>query len=119
MNYSINEVAAKFGISTHTIRFYEKEGLFPFIKRNKAGNREFTDSDIEWVKLVCCLKNTGMKIKDIRQYMDWCMKGEETIGIRKNLLIEHRNEVLQQIENLQKNLNLIDHKISFYDQKNA
>lgn len=119
MKYSINEVANKFGISVHTIRFYEKEGLFPFIKRNNSGNREFSDSDLDWVKLVCCLKNTGMKIKDIHQYVDWCMKGNDTIDIRKDLLVEHRKEVLQQIESLQKNLQLIDFKISHYESCNA
>ena len=119
MKYSINDVSKMFGISIYTIRFYDKEGLFPFILRDKSGNREFTEEDLNLVKLVCCLKNSGMKIKKIKHFMDLCMEGNETIDIRKNLLIEHRKTVLQQIDDLNKNLNLIDFKIDFYESPNS
>lgn len=104
-----------FGISSYTIRFYDKEGLFPYITRNKSGNREFTDDDLEWIKIICCLKNTGMKIKEIKQYIDWYMLGDTTKMKRKKLLIDHRSEVLNQIEELKKNLEIINHKISLYE----
>lgn len=115
MSYSIKNVSDMFGISSYTIRFYDKEGLFPYITRNKSGNREFSDDDLEWIKIICCLKNTGMKIKEIKQYIDWYMLGEETKMQRKKLLIDHRSEVLNQIDELKKNLEIINHKISLYD----
>lgn len=119
MKYSINDVSKMFGLSIYTIRFYDKEGLFPFITRGKSGNREFTEEDLNLVKLVCCLKNSGMKIKKIKHFMDLCMEGDETIEIRKNLLIEHRKTVLEQIDDLNKNLNLINFKIDFYESPNS
>lgn len=115
MNYSINEVASKFGLSAHTLRFYDKEGLMPFIGRDKSGNRVFTDTDLNWVAMVCCLKDTGMKIKDIKQYADWCTEGLQTIEERKTMLADHRQQVVKQIEALKKNLALIDSKIAVYE----
>jgi DNA-binding transcriptional MerR regulator len=115
MNYSINEVANKFGLSVHTLRFYDKEGLMPFIGRDKSGNRVFSETDLNWVAMVCCLKDTGMSIKEIRLYADWCMEGMQTIDERKTMLIDHRKQVVKQIEELKKNLDLIDTKISIYD----
>lgn len=115
MNYSINEVAKMFGLSAHTLRFYDKEGLMPFIGRNTSGNRMFTDTDLDWVALICCLKNTGMPIKEIKQYSDMCTQGRVTIDNRKSMLSVHREEVKKQINDLQKNLELIDSKIAFYE----
>lgn len=115
MNYSINEVAAKFGLSAHTLRFYDKEGLLPFITRTKSGNRTFTEMDLDWVALICCLKDTGMPIKEIKLYSDWCKAGRGTIDERKKMLADHRIEVLKQIEELNKNLELIDKKLDWYE----
>ncbi|MFF2481444.1 MerR family transcriptional regulator [Paenibacillus sp. NPDC058071] len=116
MNYTINEVAAKYGLTAHTLRFYDKEGLLPFLTRSGSGRRTFTEDDLEWVALICCLKDTGMAIKEIKQYIDWCMEGSRTIHIRKALFREHRSAVLKQIEDLNKHLELIDSKIAFYEQ---
>lgn len=115
MGYTIHQAAEKFDLTAHTIRYYDKEGLLPFVERSKAGNREFTDSDLDWLALICCLKNTGMQIKQIKQYIEWCMQGDETLEIRKRMFIDHRNEVLKQIDELKKNLKTIDYKIEFYD----
>ncbi|QAY66508.1 MerR family transcriptional regulator [Paenibacillus protaetiae] len=115
MNYTINEAAQKFGLSAHTLRYYDKEGLLPFVSRSHSGNRTFTDSDLEWIALICCLKNTGMPIKEIKQYVDWCRQGSATIDVRKALFVAHRQAVLRQIEELNNNLELIDAKIAFYE----
>lgn len=113
--YTINEVARICDISAYTLRFYDKEGLLPFVSRNKSGNREFTDKNLEMIKLICCLKNTGMPIKEIKQYIDLCMQGKETAPARKQIMADHRQEVLRQIAELKKNLNIIELKIAFYD----
>lgn len=113
--YTINEVADICSISPYTIRFYDKEGLLPFVSRNSTGNRQFNDSDLTMIKLICCLKNTGMPIKEIRKYIDLAMQGIETNDQRKQIMIEHRKEVLKQIDDLKKNLNIIDLKIALYD----
>ncbi|WP_078410624.1 MerR family transcriptional regulator [Priestia abyssalis] len=115
MSYTINEVASKFGLSAHTIRYYDKEGLLPFIARNKSGNRIFTDDDLDWLKLICCLKDSGMPIKEIKTYCDLCLVGSRTSEERKNILLEHRKEVVRQLKRLKQNIQLIDTKIAFYD----
>jgi DNA-binding transcriptional MerR regulator len=103
-----------FGISIYTIRFYDKEGLLPFVMRNKSGNRVFTESDVSLFRTICCLKNTGMQLKDIKKYIDFCMEGTSTIDSRKKLLLEHKEAILGQISNLNENLDLIRSKIEKY-----
>lgn len=115
MKYSIHEVATKFGLTAHTLRYYDKEGLLPFIGREPSGTRIFTEKDLEWLTMICCLKDTGIPIKEIKQYADWCAKGMETLEERKAMLADHRLQVLQQMEALQKNLDLIDSKIAVYN----
>ncbi|MFZ7101423.1 MAG: MerR family transcriptional regulator [Peptococcaceae bacterium] len=113
--YSINDVAKICNLSPYTIRFYDKEGLLPFISRNKSGNREFSETGLDLVKLICCLKNTGMPIKKIKQYIDLCMQGPETVEQRKEIMKVHRRDILRQIDDLKKNLNIVDLKIAFYN----
>lgn len=117
--YTINEVAKICDISPYTIRFYDKEGLLPFISRNNIGNRQFSETDLDIVKLICCLKNTGMQIKEIKKYIDLCMQGNDTVSARKQMMLDHRQEVLKQIDALKKNLNIIELKIAFYDSYNG
>ena len=115
MGYTISQVAEKFNLTKYTIRYYDKEGLLPFVDRSKAGSREFSDNDLEWLRVICCLKNTGMPIKQIKQYIGWCLQGDATLETRKQLFIKHRQEVLKQIADLQENLKTIDYKLQFYD----
>ncbi|TGE39134.1 MerR family transcriptional regulator [Desulfosporosinus fructosivorans] len=114
MRYTISQVAEKFNLTAHTIRYYDKEGLLPFVERNNAGNRQFSDDDFDWLKLICCLKNTGMPIKQIKQYIEWCLQGDETLEIRRQMYLDHREEVLKQMNDLMENLKTIDYKLEFY-----
>ncbi len=116
--YSISDVAKIYDISVHTIRFYDKEGLLPFVTRNHKGNRQFSESDLEMIKLICCLKNTGMPVKEIKQYIDLFMEGDDTAPIRKQMMIGHRKAILKQISDLKKQLNIIELKIDIYDSCN-
>lgn len=113
--YTISEVAKMCDLSPYTIRFYDKEGLLPFISRGKTGKREFSDGALELLKLICCLKNTGMQIKEIRQYIDLCMQGAATVDLRKQIMTDHRKEILRQMDELKKDLNIINLKIALYD----
>ncbi|WP_309123328.1 MerR family transcriptional regulator [Paenibacillus sp.] len=115
MNYSIQEVANQFNLSIHTLRYYDKEGLMPFIGRDKSGNRVFTDSDLNWVAMICCLKDTGMSIKEMKLYAELCVRGMQSIEERKEMLVAHRKQVLQQVEDLKKHIELIDSKIEVYE----
>ncbi|OZB95424.1 MerR family transcriptional regulator [Paenibacillus sp. XY044] len=119
MGYTITEVAKQFNLSPHTIRFYDKEGLLPFVSRNKSGNREFTESDLSLFKLICCLKNTGMTIKNIKKYIESVMEGTGTVEQRRTLLKTHREVIVKQMEEFQASLTLIDSKIEKYDSPDA
>lgn len=115
MGYTITQVAEKSNLTAHTLRYYDKEGLLPFVERSKNGNRDFSDSDLEWIGLICCLKNTGMQIKEIKNFIEWCMEGDSTLEKRRQMFIDHRKIVEEQMSELQKNLNKIDHKIWYYN----
>jgi DNA-binding transcriptional MerR regulator len=119
MTYTIKQVAEQFNLSIYTLRFYDKAGLLPFVMRNESGYREFTDSDMNLIHTICCLKDTGMKISDIKQYIDYVMAGTETIDARKHLLSQHRAAVVAKQEQLEQNLHEIDYKLDIYASPDA
>lgn len=114
MEYTIKQAAEKMNLTAYTLRYYDKEGLLPFVERDNAGNRLFSENDIEWLGLICCLKNTGMPIKHIRRFIQNALEGDHTIENRVEMLLEHRNSVLRQMEDLSKNLEKINYKIKYY-----
>ncbi len=71
----IGQVASKTGLSTFTLRYYEREGLLPLIKRNASGRREFSDADLDFIDLITCLKDTGMSLTEIRHFVSLTMQG--------------------------------------------
>ena len=117
--YSIKDVADYFNLSISTIRYYDKKGLLPFVAKNDSGYRVFTRSDMALIQTIVCLKNTGMPIKDIKQYIEYCMAGTSTIPQRRTLLIKHKRQVIQQQQILAENLKEIDTKITRYASDNA
>lgn len=113
--YTIGEISNKFNLSISAIRYYDKEGLFPNIER-KNGIRQFSDGDVESILMIECLKKSGMQIKEIKQFLDWCKQGDSTLQKRYNMFVEQKEKVLSQIEELQKALNLIDYKCWYYQE---
>jgi len=114
MEYTIKQVSEKTGLSIYTLRYYDKEGLLPLIKRSKSGIRKFSDNDIEWLGLICCLKNSGMSICQIKEFMNLCLKGNETVETRKEILLKHKEYILNQMIQLECSLNTINYKIDHY-----
>ncbi|WP_170075817.1 MerR family transcriptional regulator [Paraclostridium dentum] len=114
MNYSIAQAAKKMNLTTYTLRYYDREGLLSNVKRDKSGKRIFTKDDMEMLSLICCLKNTGMPIKEIKQFIDWQNEGNNTLHDRNNMLGNHKEDILNQIENLKRYLRLIDRKLDYY-----
>lgn len=115
MGYTIKQVADKLELSAYTIRYYEREGLLPFVSRNKNGNRVFNDNDIEWIKLIRCLRNTGMPIGEIKRYVELCMQGDNTVEVRRQIIERHKQAVEQKIEQMKDYLKNINKKLSCYD----
>lgn len=112
--YTIKQVSDRTGLSIYTLRYYDKEGLLPLVKRSATGIRKFSENDIAWLGLICCLKNSGMSIEQIKEFMNLCLKGEETVETRKEILLAHRKHILGQMKELQNSLDTVDYKINHY-----
>ncbi|TLD97489.1 MerR family transcriptional regulator [Helicobacter jaachi] len=115
MAYTIKEVEKKTGISAHTIRFWAKEGLFPYVERGGAASvRYFSDKDLEWVAIVHCLRRGGLSIEAIKHYVHLCLMGDETLEQRLEIMQAQREETLKIIESYQNALDKLDCKVRFY-----
>lgn len=112
--YTIKEVAEKMDISEHTLRFWAKSGFFPFVKRNQNNIRQFSDNDLEWVKIVKCLRSVGTENKAIKRYIDLCIVGDSTIEERYKIILGTKEKALMQMDELKKQLAILEYKESFY-----
>ncbi len=108
MLYTVGEIAKKIGVRPSTLRYYDKEGLLPFVERSGGGIRMFKDSDLEWLSIIECLKKTGMPIKEIKVFVEWCIEGDSTIDKRLMLIERQREEVLKQAEQLKETLKTLN-----------
>lgn len=115
--YSIQDVSKKTGLSTHTLRYYEKEGLLPKVERSPGGFRQYTDADLDALRLICHLKNTGMSLQEITCFMKLTYEGDQTLAQRVELLREHRERVMARMEEMQQNLDKVTWKLNYYCEK--
>ena len=114
MGYSIGQVAEKMGLTAHTLRYYEKEGLLPFVKKTGSGLRIFSDEDIGWLQMIECLKGTGMPLKGIKQYIDWYIEGDATLEKRLEMFKRQKVRLEEQMAQLKQHMEKSDYKISLY-----
>lgn len=113
--YSIGQVSEMFGLPISTLRYYDKQGLFPGMER-KSGIRRFSENELEALRVIECLKLSGLEIKDIKQFMDWCMEGASTYPLRKELLEKQKATVKAEIAHMNKILDMLRFKCWYYDQ---
>ena len=113
--YSIGEISKMYQLPISTLRYYDKEGLFPHLKRVN-GVRQFSESEIETLRVIDCLKKSGLEIKEIKEYMSLCSLGNTTLKQRKEIFEKQKEEVLQEMEKLQKVLSMLNYKCWYYDQ---
>lgn len=114
MQYTIQQVAKMTGIPATTLRYYDKEGLLPFLGRRESGYRTFSEIDIASLQIIQCLKATGMSISEMKQFSQWVRDGDSTLGERYEMFVHRRVTVEKQIAELQKALKIIDHKCDYY-----
>ncbi len=112
--YTIKEVAEKMDVSEHTLRFWSKSGFFPFVTRDANNIRQFSDNDLEWVKIVKCLRSVGTDNKSIKRYIDLCIIGDSTIKERYEIILETKKKAQEQMNELKKQLEILDYKENFY-----
>lgn len=117
MLYTVGEMAAILGVPASTLRYYDKEGLLPFVERSRGGIRMFTDKDHEWLKVIECLKQSGLSIKEIRDFIGLAMQGDEASLMKRLALFQARRDaVRKQIEDMQETLALLEFKCWYYEQ---
>ena len=113
--YTIGQVSEMFDLPISTLRYYDKEGLFPDIKRI-SGIRKFDEKEIEAIRVIECLKRSGMEIKDIKQFMEWCQEGSRTYELRKQLFERQKAAVEKEMEKMQETLDMLTFKCFYYEQ---
>ena len=113
---TIAEVARKYDISADTLRYYERIGLLPPVRRNKSGIRDYSETDCSWVEFIKCMRGAGLPIEVLIEYISLFQMGDSTMEARKALLIEERNNLMERIEEMQKTLERLNYKIEKYDE---
>ena len=115
MPYTVGEMAKQIGVAPSTLRYYDKEGLFPNMQR-VGGIRKFDEKEINALRMIECLKKSGLEIKDIKQFMDWCSMGSSTYPQRQQLFIKQKAAVEQEISRMEKVLDMLRFKCWYYEQ---
>ena len=114
---TISEVSKKYGLSVDTLRYYEKAGLIPPVNRKENGIRDYTETDCGWVVFIKCMREAGLPIEVLTQYIALYAKGNRTLQQRKNLLVTERDRLKERIEQMQQTLKRLNYKISVYEQR--
>lgn len=116
MTRTIQDAATETGVSRDTLRYYERVGILPGIARSRSGHRRFSDDDMGWIKLVQCLRATGMPIEDLHTYAELMQQGDSTAAERLRLLQDHKRRILADMQELSTALELVERKITGYDE---
>lgn len=114
MFYTVGEMAKRLGVAASTLRYYDKEGLLPFVNRSSSGIRMLKDADYEWLQVIECLKKTGMPLADIRHFIEMAMHGDDTIDERLALIIQQKAAVQTQIDHFTQMPKTLEFKEWYY-----
>ena len=115
MLYTIGEMAKLLDIPASTLRYYDKQGLLPFVERSKSGIRMFQEKDYEWLKLIECLKKSGLTLSEIKNYIFMAIRGDETLEDRLQLFLNQKEVITQKITELQETLKVVEYKCWYYE----
>ena len=115
MYYTVGEMAKRLGVAPSTLRYYDQEGLLPFVERSEGGIRVFNESDYEWLQVIGCLKKTGMQLRDIKTFIEMAMQGDQTIEPRLALITKQKESVKAQIAELEETLRTLEFKEWYYN----
>ena len=113
--YTMKEACAQTGLSYETLKFYCNQGLVPNVRRDAQNRRVFSESDIAWIRSLECLKNCGMGIREMQEYISLCLEGQSSIPHRKKILERKRRELEQELSRIRESIAYIDRKQNFYD----
>ena len=113
-SFLIGDISKMYGISQDTLRYYDKAGLLPFVKKNQAGRRVFTEDDLGYIEVIDCLKRSGIPVKEIAKFMDWCVEGDKTLPQRYAFMVEQEAVLEKKIHELQAQLDFLRWKKWYY-----
>jgi DNA-binding transcriptional MerR regulator len=111
----ISHVCELCGVSPDTLRYYERIGLLPPVNRNNGGIRDYGELDLRRVSFIKCMRSAGLPIEVLIQYFELDLQGDKTIEARKDILVEQREQLLARMKEMQETLDLLDYKISIYE----
>jgi len=111
----IAQVSERYGISSVTLRFYERIGLIPPVNRSESGVRDYGEIDVRRVEFIKCMRSAGLPIEVLIEYVGLVQQGDQTIDARKKILVEQRKQLAARMEEMQKTLDILDHKIKVYE----
>jgi DNA-binding transcriptional MerR regulator len=111
----IAEVSERYAISTDTLRYYERIGLIQQVKRNESGIRDYNELDLRRVEFIKCMRSAGLPVEVLIEYVALVQRGDQTIEARKEILKEQREQLAARMKEMQKTLDLLDHKIDVYE----
>lgn len=116
MSMTIAEAAERTGLTAHTLRYYERDGLMRTpVRRSASGHRAYDEADLAWISLISRLRATGMPIREVKRYADLVRAGAGNEAERLELLRDHRERVLRQLDDVRDHLSAIDHKVELYE----
>ncbi|MDF2570890.1 MAG: transcriptional regulator, MerR family [Sporomusa sp.] len=113
---TITEVSQKYDISQDTLRYYERIGLIPRVNRNKSGIRDYTEENCNWVEFIKCMRDAGLSIEVLTEYVGMFQQGDTTIEARRELFVGQRKLLIKKVEDMQKTIERLDYKIAKFDQ---
>lgn len=114
MRYSIGDVAKMMNLPQSTLRYWDKKGLLPFVDRDQNGRRDFKDNDLNYLEVIMCLKKSGLKIKQIRHFIDLCMQGDMTLEVRYDFMDKQERVLMKKVAALQSELDFLRYKKWYY-----
>jgi DNA-binding transcriptional MerR regulator len=118
VSYSIAEAADLSGLTAHTLRYYERDGLMlDSVDRSSSGHRRYTDHDLGWIQMLTRLRSTGMPVREVKRYAALVRAGDGNEAERLALLVAHRQRVEAELAEATAHLRAIDHKIGLYESK--
>ncbi|MEB7754922.1 MerR family transcriptional regulator [Staphylococcus pseudoxylosus] len=113
----VKQVAENLGLSEHTIRYYDKAGLFPFVSRDKNGYRDFSREDLYWIEFIKCMRQTHMPVSKLKEIAELYHQGSSTKMKRKNIFLEHQKNLIDQKELINKGLQTLEEKFKLLDEE--
>ena len=114
--YTVKEIAEKMNLTTYAVRYYDNAGLIPYVERTSGNIRLFSDYNLAWLKIVHCLRSTGLPVMEVRRYIEMCREGDSTIPERAALIFAQEKKLREQLDELHRQMEVLEYKKHYYEE---